>query len=150
MMNSLWHLRGSVLLEGAVTDGDVLEGLERLLQKQLKPITERTPDSLAFDDPLWRNPFGPNWLAMVIYDQGRFRIEHEARGRKLVYDLRSLHGMIFCLSAAIVFFVVGVASEGVLRGLQFAAFAFAWLYGMNILLARARVPGAIRSATSGR
>jgi hypothetical protein len=146
MWDFAWRLRGSVPLEGVATDEAVLRRLERLLQKQRKPVTERGPDRLAFDDPLWRDPFGPNWLAMVIYDHGRFWIEHGRAGRRLRYDLRSLHGMVFCLFAAVMFFIVGQAHRGPLHGLMIGGIAFAWLYGMNILLALARVPSAISKA----
>jgi hypothetical protein len=83
---------------------------------------------------------------MVIYDQGRFWIEEGLGGRRLHYDLRSLHGMIFCLFGALMFFFFGLASGGLSGGLKFAAGIFAWLYGMNVLLALARVPSAIRRA----
>lgn len=85
---------------------------------------------------------------MVIYDRGRFWIEQGLDGRRLRYDLRSLHGMVFCLFAAFTAFFFGLAGDGLSRGLKFAAGAFAWLYGMNILLALVRVPSAIRKAVT--
>ncbi len=145
MFDFIWHLRGSVRLNDADTNA-TLTCVEQLLQRQRKRISERGSGHLTFDDPLWRNPFRPNWLALVIYDRGRFWVENGAGGRKLRYDLRSLHGMIFCLFAACIAFSFGVARSGVPGGLKFAGGAFAWLYGMNILLALARVPFAIRKA----
>ena len=138
MIDSLWHLRGSVPLDGVTGGEATLDGLERLLEKQRKPTTERTSDCIAFDDPLWRDPYGPNWLAMILYDHGRFWIEQGAGERRLRYDLRSLHGMIFCLIGSVMFFGVGCASGGI--GM------FALLYGMNILMARIRIPRLIRMA----
>lgn len=150
MMDILWHLRGTVALKGADDDERTLDSLEHMLGKQRKTVIERSRDGIAFDDPLWRNPFGPNWLAMVIYDQGQFHIEHGPDGSKLRYDLRSLHGMVFCLCGAVMFFTVGCVSEGFSRGLALGGLAFGWLYGMNILLALVRVPLLIRRAAKAQ
>jgi hypothetical protein len=46
-------------------------------------------------------------------------------------------------------FFFGLAGDGLSRGVKFAVGAFAWLYGMNILLALARVATAIRKAVTG-
>ena len=102
-LDFIWHLRGAVVVTAATTNAATLRRVERLLDKQHKPVTERGPDHVAFDDPLWRNPFGPNWLAMVIYDRGRFWID----GGRLHYELRSLHGLVFCLFLACMIFVFG-------------------------------------------
>jgi hypothetical protein len=83
---------------------------------------------------------------MAIYDRGQFWIEEGLGGRRLRYDLRSLHGMVFCLFCAVSFFFFGLAAGGLAGGLKLAAGMFAWLYGMNVLLAHARVPRAIRNA----
>ena len=145
MVDFIWHLRGSVPLDGVGSNDEVvLDHIERLLEKQRKRDRERGQNSVAFEDPLWSDLFGPNWLAMVIYDRGRFWIERGLDGRKLRYDLRSLHGLVFCLFAALMFFFFGVAGGGLLSGLKWAAVVFAWLYGMNVLLALLRVPWAIR------
>lgn len=144
-LDFVWHLRGSVVLGPATTNEAALRRVGWLLDKQRKPVTERGLDHLAFDDPLWRNPSGPNWLAMAIYDRGRFWIE----GGRLHYGLRSLHGMVFCLLGAAMFFVFGVAGGDLADGLKFAALAFGWLYGANVLLALGRVPGSIRKAING-
>ncbi len=146
MFDLIWHLRGSVALDGVRSNDFVLNGVERLLQKQRKNISERGSNYLTFDDPLWRNPLGPNWLAMVIYDRGRFCVEQGLDGRRLRYNLRSLHGMDFCLLGAAMFFFFGLAGGGLVDGVKYAASAFAWLYGMNVLLPLARVPRAIRKA----
>lgn len=148
MFDALWHLRGSVRLESVAPDGDALDRVEHFLEKQRKGVSERGTDYVAFNDPLWSDPFGPNWLALVIYDRGRFWIERGLDGRRLRYDLRSLHGMVFCIFAALTAFLFGLAGDRVAGGLKFAAGAFAWLYGMNILLALVRVPSAIRKAVT--
>jgi hypothetical protein len=146
MLDFIWHLRGSVHLDGIGSNETVLERMESLLDRQRKGVSERGADYVTFDNPLWSDPFGPNWLAMVIYDRGRFWIDQGLDGRTLRYDLRSLHGMIFCLFAAFLALFFGLADGGLSGGLKFAAGAFAWLYGMNILLALGRVPSAIRKA----
>ncbi len=146
MLDFVWHLRGSIGLDDVGSNAVALDRVEQLLDRQRKTVSERGWDYLAFDDPLWRNPFGANWLAMVIYDRGRFWIEQGTHGRKLRYDLRSLHGLVFCLFATFIAFFIGLADDGVVRGLTIAAGAFAWLYGMNIVLALARVPSGIRKA----
>jgi hypothetical protein len=145
-MDFVWHLRGSASLNGVDSNSVALDRVEQLLARQRKGVIDRGSDYLVFDDPLWRNPFGPGWLALVIYDHGRFWIEHGPHGRRLRYDLRSLHGMVFCLFAAFTAFIFGLAGEGLAGGLKFAAGAFAWLYGMNILLALVRVPSGVRKA----
>jgi hypothetical protein len=123
----------------------VLDRIEDLLERQRKPVIRRGEDDLVFDSPMWSDFFGPNWLAMVLYDRGRFWIEQGSDGRILRYDLRSLHGFVFCLFGAAMFFAGGLV-EGVAEGLKFAAIAFGWLYGMNMLSAWARIPRAIRKA----
>jgi hypothetical protein len=147
MLDFIWRLRGSVSLEHLGTNDEVvLDHIERLLDKQRKDDRERGQNSVVFEDPLWSALFGRNWLAMVIYDRGRFWIEQGLSGRRLRYDLRSLHGMVFCLFGALMFFFFGLADGGFLGGLEWAAGVFAWLYGMNVLLALARVPWAIHKA----
>ncbi len=83
---------------------------------------------------------------MVIYDHGRFWLEQHENQRILKYDLRSLHGFVFCLFGAAMFFTFGAADGGLTKGLKYAAFCFGWLYGMNMLLAWIRIPRAIRKA----
>jgi hypothetical protein len=148
MLNFLWHLRGSVALDGVGSHSIALDRLERLLARQQKSISERGSDYLLFNSPLWRNnPFGPK-VAMLIYDRGRFWVEQGLRGRRLRYDLRSLHFMVLCLFAASIPLVFGLAYDRLSEGLKFAAAGIAWLYGMNILLALVRVPSGIRKAVT--
>lgn len=139
ILDFIWHLRSSVDLDDATTGEVALARLERLLAKQFNQVTERSNDDLEFNAPLWRGAFGSNWLALLIYDRGRFWLEQGPAGSRVRYDLRSLHGMVICLFASV---SLGVFSGG----LKFAIFAFSWLYGMNILLALARVPSLIRGA----
>jgi hypothetical protein len=146
MFDFIWHLRGSVPVDGVGSDETTLDRVERLLERQGKDVSERGANYLAFDNPLWSNLFGPNWRAMAVYDAGRFWIEQGPGGRTLRYDVRSLHGMLFCLFAALIFFFFELASGGVVGGLKLGSFVFAWLYGMNVLLALGRVPSEIHKA----
>ena len=144
MENILWHLRGSVALNG--NQDSALDGIEGLLGAQYKTVIERGSDHVSFDDPLWRSMFVPNWLAMLMYDRGHFWTDNSQGTLLLYYDLRSLHGMLFCMFAAGLAFFFGMADQGLQSGLAYAAFAFVWLYGVNMLLALIRVPRAIREA----
>ena len=150
MWDFIWHLRGSIPLEPTASNATVLDRVEDLLRQQQKPITHRSAESVSFNMPLWNTGYGSwhnNWLAMVIYDQGHFRIEQETRGRRLRYELRSLHGFLFCLFAVPLFFLFALATGStVVYGIKLGAFAFSWLYGMNMLLAWLRIPKAIRAA----
>ena len=148
MWDSIWHLRGSTPLTSGASDDEVMHRLETLLQYQRKPVTSRNGSELVFDDPLFRDLLSPNWLAMVIYDHGHFWIEHGLKGRILRYDLRSLHGFVFCLFGAAMSFAFGFAGGGLPEALRTAAFAFGWLYGTNLLLAWTRIPRKIRKAVS--
>ncbi|NML06194.1 hypothetical protein [Sphingomonas sp. G-3-2-10] len=148
MLDFIWHLRGAATLKDTRSDSEVLDSVEQLLQRQRKTRILRSSDQVNFKSPLWEGYFGPNWLAMVIYDDGRFWIERSIGTRCLKYDLRSLHGFVFCLFGAVMFFGFGAADGGVVKGVKYAAFAFGWLYGMNMVLAWLRIPRAIRKAVT--
>ena len=147
VIDFLWRLRGSRALENSPENDRVMASVERLLSRQGKQISRRTPELVAFNDPLWRLSAGSNWRAMLVYDRGRFWIERGPRGRRLHYDLRSLHGFLFCAAGAGALFTFVLAN-----GLGFrnaggaAALGFGWVYGMNLLIAIPRVWLAIGSA----
>lgn len=146
MLDFIWHLRGSITLSGIASNDVIFDHLENMLDKQGKYDRKRGPEYLDFKDPIWTNFFGPNWLVMVIYDHGHFWIEQNLSERRLHYDLRSLHGMIFCLLVAFFVFFLGFFAEKISEGAKLATIAFGWLYGINILLAFSRVPSAIHKA----
>jgi hypothetical protein len=147
MWDFIWHLRGSILLDSMESNEVLLDRVERLLKRQRKPIVERGVDYVVFDSPIWTDIFSPNWLAMVMYDHGRIWIEQGVGGRKLRYDLSSLHGFVFCLCGALMFFIfVALTGGGLAMGLMAAAFAIGWLYGMNLILAVTRVPHSIHKS----
>jgi hypothetical protein len=146
VIENIWHLRGRARLPQSVTDDTVLNRLEIFLAKQHKPITERTQSTIRFTSPLWEDWLTPNWLALVIYDEGCFWIERGREEAFLRYDLRSLHGLIFCLAGAAMFFTVVSLAEGTSSGARIALLIFAWLYGGNMVLAWTRIPLSIRQA----
>ncbi len=148
MLDFVWHLRGSVPLNEMNDYAAVFDRVEQLLEKQRKDAKERGPDYLVFDNPLWLDLGGPNWLAMLIYDRGKFYIEQSTARQRLRYDLRSLHFMVACIFFSSIAFFFGLADGGFTGGLRLAAGAFSWLYGGNLLLALVRVPYAIRKAAS--
>lgn len=148
VIENIWHLRGSTKLPPDASDDAIIGRLETFLAKQHKPIVEQGESSIGFSSPLWEDLLTPNWLALVIYDEGRFWIEKGLEGRCLRYDLRSLHGLIFCLVGASMFFAFVSFFEGVAAGARVALLAFAWLYGANMVLAWVRIPLAIRRAVN--
>ena len=147
MIDWVWHIRGSVPLAGP--ESSALDRIENLLSAQYKSKRERGDDYVKFNDPLWQNMLSPNWLAMVLYDRGRFWVDRTLNGPTLRYELRSLHGFVFCLFGAIMFFSVGMLDGGIPNGLKIGTFAFCWVYGMNLFLAYFRVPRAVRKAVKG-
>jgi hypothetical protein len=149
MLDFIWHLRGSVRLDICDSDATILDRVEGMLSKQRKRVIERSAEHLVFNDPLWRDLFGSNWLALVIYDRGRFWIEHGLKERELRYELRSLHGMILCLFAAIVAFLISVADGGLSQGLTLAGGAIRLALCHERLLALLRVPSTIRKSVVG-
>src|SRR5690606_11431972 len=94
--NPLWHLRGSVRIPDALSTGEVLDRVERLLADQDRAISQRDASQVGFYLPAWKMR-GPATQAMGLHDKGWFRIDQEPQGRRLTYDLRSLHAMIFYL-----------------------------------------------------
>lgn len=119
--------------------------LGTLLKNQRKQITARAPDQLRYDGQRGLDFFG-NWRALASYERGQFWVE-DGRMR---YDLRSLHGFLFCTTAASLIALVVALLGAPRQGLTFGAIAWGWLYGMNVLIAAVRVPLLIRQAVNGQ
>jgi hypothetical protein len=148
-LNLIWHMRGEAVLGPSSSHHRVIQRLDTMLDRQQKRILDRGPDFIEFESPLFS--LGPNWLAMVIYDRGRFWIVRDGpAGARLRYDLRSLHGFLFCLAASAIAFAISGSGGDWLQAAWIAALAFGWLYGMNMVLAYARIPGLIQRAVSSR
>jgi hypothetical protein len=142
----LWHMRGSVPLPAHASRQAVLNRVAAAFERERKRV-ERIDGAVTFDSPLFSDIMSPNWLTLVIYDHGRAWIDE--RGVTLRYDVRSLHGFIFCLCAAALFAGIGGMRHDVGQAAGCALFAFAWLYGGNMVLAIFRVPGLFRRAVNG-
>lgn len=146
MLHFLWHRRGSVPLQDIA--GDLaLDRVEALFEQQGRKAIRSGADRVTFHAPLWATTPGGNWRAMAMYDGGTFWIDRNGEMPVLRYDLRSLHGFVFCLFAAISFAVVG-SLESAAMGLTIGALAFCWFYGGNYVAAAARVPPLIRNAVA--
>ena len=57
MIDYIWHMRGSVALEGSANLA--FDRIENLLTAQHKGVRERGDNYLIFNDPLWQN-MSPN------------------------------------------------------------------------------------------
>jgi hypothetical protein len=148
MWDFFWHLRGSTHVHTSASNEEVLDRIERFLERERKPVAQRGSDTIVFHAPFWGELIAPNWLAMAVYDHGRFWIEPGVRGQTVRYDLSSLHALFFCLFGAGIFFVFGLFGGSLSTAITFAGFAFGWIYGMNMVLAWARIPKAIRDAVN--
>jgi hypothetical protein len=149
MWNFIWHLRGSTPVPDEISDQDILDRIERLLDEQAKHRRVRDNQMVTFRSPLL-GQISSNWLAMAIYDRGQIKITSTNNQRLVRYELRSWEAFIFCLGAAALFLIFGFGFNGTTQSIQFAAFAFGWLYGGNMVLAWVRIPRAIRRAVSER
>ena len=148
--DAIWHMRGTAPAPRGASDQEVTDRIELLLIKQYKTVTAREPSRVVFDNPLWTTWLSPNWLALVAYDHGDFSVNDEINGRVVRYDLRSLHALVFCFLVSAIFACFGFAARGFSGAIEFTAFAFSWLYGMNMLLAWTRVPRLIGKAMNER
>jgi len=110
-------------------------------------VAERGANYVTFNDPFWGEGSAPaRWPVFAIYNQGRFEIQSTTQGLSLHYRLSRPGLLLLCLVTALVAFVFGRANGGVPEGLLYAALAFGSLFGVNLCLALARVPQAIREA----
>jgi len=114
--------------------------LSMMLRKQRKAVITRNPTELVFDSSRREVDFWRNWRALAWHERGRFWIDN---GR-LRYDLRSLHGFLFCLGAACFAGVLVAILGAPLQGLAIATALMGWFYGVNLLVALIRVPALIR------
>ncbi len=145
----IWHLRGSVSLDGSRSNQELIDRIEHLLERQKKTAVERGEDYVIFDEPIANNFWGSHWEAMAIYIKGRIWIEQDAASRVLCYDLSSIRAFLFCLSFPVMAFIVFAFISDIaisLHDSKYAALMSGFLYGMHLMLSLARVPRAIRRA----
>ena len=151
MLGFIWHLRGSISLDGIRASADVLDRVEALLAYQGKIVADRGADHLNFGSRPWRESFDSDSRtdALSIFDRGRFWIEPGVIGESLNYDLNCFWSFVICLSLAAVFFAINLRVEGnVVEARRWALSAFGWLYGANVLIALVRAPRCIRRAVN--
>jgi len=144
MFDFLWHLRGSIELDGRIPDAEVLDRVTDMLEKQRKPTIDRGSYSVIFEEPFASKFWSAHSRATVMYDQGRLWIDRQSGQRTLRYDLRSLHALVFCSVGVVPCLLIGLLAGDFVHGATFAAVGFGWVYGMNLLLALFRVPPLIR------
>ena len=149
MLDFLWHLRGSITLAKVYLDAVTLDRVELLLKKERKEVIERGSGYLVFNAPFWGDPNDIAWFPMRIYGCCRFWIEQGIHENRLRYDLSSLRILIYWLFIASIGFWLVLTDDSLAGALKTAASAFAWFYGVSILLALLRVPPAIRKAVAG-
>ncbi|NGN41029.1 hypothetical protein G6N74_08135 [Mesorhizobium sp. CGMCC 1.15528] len=143
MLSRLWHLQGSVKPGSSLSEEMVLERISKMLEDQHKTVSLRNSDSIEFNHPLWSG--GDRLKALALYDKGRIWIDCRSGATVLRYELRSLHAVVFTGFASIMFVALyGVAEEE--GAMQFGAGVFAWLYGVNVLIALFRVPRLFKHA----
>jgi hypothetical protein len=144
VINWLWHMRGSIPLVKKLSDEEFSDRVSNALALQLKSVSEISEQHVAFDDPIWCNPFTPNWYVLVMFDKGVVWIESTNEGSLIRYDLRSLHMVIVAIVVA-TFVAIATADQGfAISQLLFGFAAFCFLYGVNLIIALFRVPNWLR------
>lgn len=145
----LWHLRGSAIVESTLPNLTILDRVALELGRQSKPIKTRTDNFVEFNDPLWRSSGQKNRLGLVLYDRGRIWVERDEAGTKVRYDLRSLHAMMYMLGGALLLGLLASFVQDGPTAIKFGFGIFAFGYGVNVLLALAKVPGLFSGSTNG-
>jgi hypothetical protein len=146
MLDSLWHLRGSVPLKGIPAD-DPLYGVALLLAEQRKDVSLRDACRIEFDRPLPAGRLGsPSRRAMDIFQSGRIWADRSLEGNMVRYDLQGFPHLKAALTG-------GAATIGLewIRGnvgLAFACLACG-THAVEILLSRRRARRLIRAAVRG-
>lgn len=143
MLSFLWHLRGSIALNSPLTDAQIIAVVADWLDDEGKGVPERDRNMLWFSEPFWHVTSRRSIVS--IFDRGHFRIVHGLEGRRLCYDLRSLHVALHLSAfAAIAVLFFRFTGGGVEPGRIFGMVAA--LYGVNMIFAVWRVPRMIRKA----
>jgi hypothetical protein len=92
----IWHIRGSLVLAPGQSGNEAFDRLDPLF-RETGTSHERTDDTLTFrkKDPAAQDK-------MSIFDRGVLRIEQDAGGRVLRYDLTS-RALLYCFLAPLLF-----------------------------------------------
>lgn len=147
-LDQLHRLRGSVDLPEGVDSRTALDGIQIALMDQSKRIELRTDDEIRFGlSALGRLLPGFSWNALGMFHAGRFRCAEQDGRVTVTYDLRSSETLILVAAISMVFAVVWAWSVRSPLGLVVGPLAFAWLYGMNVWIARERISGFLQRAS---
>ncbi|WP_260921770.1 hypothetical protein [Novosphingobium sp. 9] len=142
MLDTLWHLRGSLPLPPSLSDAEALDQVEGFLAAECKQVLGREADRLAFRSDMFR---GERNAVLAFFNSGEFQItaRSAAGERMLDYDLSARYGFLACVVFAMFAAGIGAIGDGLRGALIGAALALAWIYGMNRLTASIRVPHAL-------
>ena len=157
MWDFMWHMRGSAAVEVENSDRELLDHIATAMKEEGMFDIRIMPTSAEFKGSIFRTraKFKPSDLLMPrslrLYDRGIFILEGVGSVRKFSYDLRCLHLFLLCLAGSLAILGYRLATSGgdPVAALSSAAFAFAWLYGMNMLIAWTTIPRGIRATING-
>ncbi|MDG2528843.1 hypothetical protein [Caulobacter endophyticus] len=150
MLDFLWTLRGSIPLDPTISNEAVIDRVTALLERQQKRPTRPAPDITAFETA-FLDRGGGNWQSMTLFDRGRFWVERGLEGRLLRYRMRSrVLQMLLAVFGVLMPVLAVLMINAERQGLMNVVMVFVWLYGVNMLLAYARIPWALRRAAKGR
>ena len=146
--DQLLRLRGSVDLPDGVDSRTALDGIQIALMDQSKRIVLRTEEEIRFGlSALGRLLPGFSWNALGMFHAGRFQCAEQDGRISVTYDLT-------CFEALISVAVLSLAAAAIWAwlvssplGLVVGPLAFASLYGMNVWIARERIPGFLQRAS---
>jgi len=138
-LNFVWHYRGRIVTRGNLGSDELLDCHEGMLVGQSKE-TSRGGDSVSFKVPIPLLSGGSRWDAMALFDSGAFWLDGPADDPTAMvsFDLSCFWGFLFCLMPVAIGAVVGLNDPE--QGAIIAIMGFGWLYGVNQILARIRIP----------
>lgn len=144
LLKSIWHFRGRIKIAYDICPTETLDALEGMLSGQSKTIATRDESSISFREPIPLLSGGNRWDAMAIFDRGSFLLidDNKSAHKLLAFDLSCLPAFIFCLIPVAIGLAVSFNDRE--QGIFIAWAGFCWLYGMNQLLARIRIPALVR------
>ena len=131
--------QNAAAIEAAVTDW--------LVQKNARKIS-KIPQGISFEAGLFR--FVWNWDPLVAISSGNVEFDHKESATQVAYYL-SLTETIIVGTLMIVFgfVVVPIVAAGfaAIPRIEFLALGWFWLVGGNYLIAKYRVPSALKNVT---
>jgi hypothetical protein len=114
---------------------EFLSLIEAILDSKNANDVRRDGDTIWFRLPFLNR--GWSWDIMIPYDSGRFDVDYGPNAIIVRYDLRVVRMLAITTTIAV---VVGLLALNA----PVAVFAWAWLFGMNYVIAVVRMPGWLR------